>query len=85
MLLEELFLTRIGCSTTVHGNRAFPKSLTKFGSYFADVLYLYIGNNPLIPDERVKWMRVGQEEGWLQVNGGIPDDVILSDYPGRNY
>ena len=31
-----------------------------------------MGNNPLICDERMKWLKEGEEQGWLQFLGSPP-------------
>ena len=31
----------------------------------SDRLYLQMSNNPLICDKRIKWMKDGEEQGWL--------------------
>ena len=40
-----------------------------------------MGNNPLICDERIKWMKYGEQQRWLSFNYYYPNQQVNTHYP----
>ena len=48
----------------------------------SEVMTLFISNNLLNCDKRIRWMKVGEEEGWLFLRGYPPTCENLTEREG---